>query len=113
MKQLRPILIMSSNQERHTKWPTHDRLLTIRTFTKPQRQVANSLRRALHTQGLIVVEGVALAFDTGVLDHGAGVGLQAGHGAADVTVDLDNFLDGGRLQQGRGYALFNAEDDAL
>ena len=54
-----------------------------------------------------------LAFDTGVFDHGAGVGLQAGHGAADMLVDFDYFFDGGGFEEGGGYALFNAEEDAV
>jgi len=47
-----------------------------------------------------------------VLDHAAGVGLQAGHGAPDVAVDFDDLLDGGGLEEGGGHALFDAEDDA-
>jgi hypothetical protein len=30
-----------------------------------------------------------------------------------VAVDFDNLLDGAGLEEGRGYALFDAEDDAL
>jgi hypothetical protein len=40
------------------------------------------------------VEGVVLALDTGVLDQVAGIGLQAGHGAANVLVNLNNLLYG-------------------
>jgi hypothetical protein len=42
---------------------------------------------------------VALRSDSGVLDHAAGVGLEAGHGGTDVSVDLDNLLDGTSLEQ--------------
>lgn len=56
------------------------------------------------------MEGVGLAFDAGVFDHAAGVGLETGHGAADVAVDFDDFFDGGGFEEGRGDALFDAED---
>jgi hypothetical protein len=36
---------------------------------------------------------VVLAFDTGVLNQVSGVGLEAGHGAANVLVDFDDLLD--------------------
>ena len=54
-----------------------------------------------------------LAFDSGMFDHGAGVGLQARHGAADVSVDFDYFLDGRGFEEGGGYALLNAEEDTM
>ena len=56
---------------------------------------------------------MGLALDAGVLDHGAGVGLEAGHGTANVAVDLYNLLDGGGLEEGGGDALLDAEDDAF
>ena len=56
---------------------------------------------------------MVLALDAGVFDHASCVGLQARHGAADVAVDFDNLLDGARLEEGRGYALFYAEDYAF
>lgn len=37
---------------------------------------------------------MVLGFDAGVLDHGAGVGLQTGHGAADVGINFDDLFDG-------------------
>jgi hypothetical protein len=108
VEQLRPIFIKSSNQEGNAKRPTHDGLFTLGTFTETQRQVANGLRSALYAEGLIVVESVALALDTGVLDHGARIGLQARHGASNVTVNLDNLFDGGGFEESRGHALLDA-----
>lgn len=58
------------------------------------------------------METVVLALDAGVFDHGAGVGLQAGHGAADVSVDFDDFFNGGGFEEGGGDAFFYAEDHA-
>jgi hypothetical protein len=40
------------------------------------------------------VEGMVLAFDTGVLDQVAGIGLQTRHGATDVLINFNNLLDG-------------------
>jgi hypothetical protein len=51
---------------------------------------------------------MGLALDAGVLKHAASVGLETGHGAADVSVDFDDLLNGGGLQEGRCYALLNA-----
>lgn len=113
MEQLRAVLIITSNQQRNTKRSAHDGLLTLSTLTEPQGQIADGLGAALDTEGLVVVEGVALALDAGVLDHGAGICLEAGHGAADVAVDLDNLFDGGGLEKGRCHALLDAEDHAL
>ena len=55
---------------------------------------------------------MVLRLHASVLDHGAGVGLETGHGASDVAVDLDNFLYGRGLEEGGGDALLDAEDDA-
>ena len=59
------------------------------------------------------MEAVILTLDAGVFDHGTSVGLQAGHGAADVGIYFDNLFDRGGLEEGGGYALFDAEEDAM
>lgn len=56
---------------------------------------------------------MALALDAGVLNHGPGVGLETGHGAANVAVDLDNLLDGGGFEEGGGDSLFDSQDNAF
>jgi hypothetical protein len=48
-----------------------------------------------------------------MLDHGASVGLETGHGAADVGVDFDDFLNGGGYEERGGDALLNAEENAV
>lgn len=113
MKQLGTVLVKASDEERNTKGPAHDGLLSVSALSEAQGKVANSLGGALHTEGLVVVEGVALALDAGVLNHGPCVGLEAGHGASDVAVDLDNLFDGGGFEEGGCDSLFDAEDDAL
>jgi hypothetical protein len=62
---------------------------------------------------LVVVEGVVLALDARVLDHAAGIGLQARHGASDVGIDFDNLLHRARLKERRRHALFYPEDYAF
>lgn len=113
MKQLRAVLVETGDEERDTKGPAHDGLLSVGTLSEAQGQIADGLSAALDAEGLVVVEGVALALDTGVLDHGPGIGLKAGHGAADVAVDFDNLFDGGGFEEGGCDALLDAEDDAL
>jgi len=113
MEKLRPILINTRNQQSNAKRPAHDAILAIGALAETQGEITNGLGARLDAQRLVVVEGVGLALDAGVLDHGAGVGLEPGHGAADVAVDLDDLLDGGGLEEGGGYALFDAEDDAF
>lgn len=111
--QARTVLVVASNQQGDAERPTHDALLAVSRLAEPQGQVADGLGAALDAQGLVVVEGVALALDARVLHHAPGVGLQPAHGAADVPVDLDDLLDGGGLEEGRGHALLDAEHDAL
>ena len=110
--QLRPVLVNPSNEQGHAKRPTHNALLALGALTEPQRQVANRLRAALNPQRLVVVESVILALDAGVLDHGAGISLQAGHGAADVAVYFDDLFDRGGFEESGGNAFFDAEDYA-
>lgn len=107
--QLWTILINASNQQRHTKGPTHDTLLSISTLSESQREITDCLRTALDAQRLIVMERVVLGFGAGVLNHAAGVGLEPGHGAADVVVDFDNLFHRGGLEEAGGDALFDAE----
>lgn len=59
------------------------------------------------------MEAVILTLNAGVFDHRARIGLQAGHGAADVGVYFDNLFDGGGLEESGGYALFDAKEDAM
>lgn len=113
MVQARAVLVVSSNKKRNTKRPAHDRLAAVSRLAEAQSQIADGLGAALHPEGLGVVEGVRLALDTGVLNHAACVGLETGHGAADVLVDLDDLLDGGGLEEGGGYTLLDAEDDTF
>lgn len=56
---------------------------------------------------------MVLRLDARMLDHGPGVGLQAGHGAANVAVDFDDFLDRGGFEERTGYALFYADYHAI
>jgi hypothetical protein len=108
--QTRPVLIVTRNEERYAKRPAHNALLALCALAKPQRQVAYRLGAALHSQLLVVVEGVVLALDSCVLDHASCIGLQTRHGASNVAVNFDNLLHGARLEKGRGYALFYAEN---
>jgi hypothetical protein len=104
---------VARNQKRDAKRPAHDSVLALGSLTKPQRQVANSLRAAFNSQRLVVVESVVLALDSRVLDHTAGVGLQAAHRAADMTVYFDYLFDTRGFEEGGGDTLFNAEDYAF
>jgi len=91
--QARPFLIPPGNQQRHPKWPTHDTLLTLGTLAKPQGKITDTLRAALDSQRLAMVERVALSLYASVLDERPCVGLESGHGASDVAVDFDDLLD--------------------
>lgn len=111
--ELGAVLVVASDQKGDTEGTAHDALLAIGALAEAQGEVADGLGAALDAQVLVVVEIVALALDAGVLDHAASVGLQPGHGAPDVAVDLDDLLDGRGLQQRRRHALLHAQDDAL
>lgn len=104
---MRTILINTSEQQGDTKRPTHDALLVIPRLSESQGQVTDGLGAALDSQRLGVVEGMVLAFDTGMLDQGPGICLQTGHGAANVLVDLNDLLDGGGLEEAGGDTLLD------
>lgn len=59
------------------------------------------------------MEGVVLGFDSGVLDHASGIGLETRHGAADVGVYFYDLFDGRGDKEGGGDALFDAEENAM
>lgn len=113
MEQLGAVLVVTGNQKSYTERSAHDGLLSLSTLTEAQGQVTDGLGAALDAERLVVVEGMALGLDTGVLDHGACVSLEAGHGAADVAIDLDDLLYGGGLEEGGGDTLLDTEDNAF
>ena len=108
-----PVLVEAGDEQGDAEGAAHDRLLAVGALAEAQGEVADGLGAALDAQGLVVVEGVALALDAGVLDHAARVGLQPAHGAADVAVDLDDLLHRRRLEQRRRHALLHAQHHAL
>ena len=59
------------------------------------------------------MEAVVLTLNAGVFYHGASVRLQAGHGAPDVGVYLDNLFDGGGFEEGGSYTLLDTEKNAM
>lgn len=91
----------------------HERVVVLDRLAEAERKVTHGLRAALDANLLVVRERVHLAGDTRVVDHGARVGGQARHGAANVPVDLHNLLDGRALQQGGLHALLNTEHRAV
>lgn len=113
MVQRRTILIITCDQQGDAEGTAHDAGFAVGRLAEAEGQVADGLGAGLDAELLVVVEGVGLAFHAGVLDHRAGIGLQPGHGAADVAVDLDDLLDGGGLKEGGGYALLDTQDDAF
>ena len=111
--ELGAVLVVAGDEQGDAEGAGHDALLAVGALAEAQGQVADGLGAALDAQGLVVVEGVALGLDAGVLDHAAGVGLKARHGAPDVPVDLDNLFDRRRLQKRRGHPLLHAQHHAL
>jgi hypothetical protein len=109
MIQLWSIFIYPSNQKCNPKRPTHNPfILIIISLPKPQRQITYRLRTAFDSQRLIIGEKVVLGFDTGMVNHGAGIGCEARHGAANVSVDLDDFFNRGGFKEDRGDPFFDA-----
>jgi hypothetical protein len=56
--QRRTVLVPASDKKSDTERPGHYALLSFRTLTESQRQIAYALRAALNRQRLGVVEGV-------------------------------------------------------
>lgn len=118
---------MASNQQGDTEWPRlcgsapvseciathHERVVVVDTLAEPEGKVTHSLGAALDTNLLVVGERVHLRGDAGVVDHGARVGSETRHGAAEVAVNLHNLLNGRRLEEGRLDTLLDAENDTL
>lgn len=105
--------VISGNQQGHTERPRHDPLLPVHTLTEPEGEVTDDLGTRLDRQVLVIVKLVAHRLGPGVLDHRPGVGLQAGHGASEVVVDLDNLLHRRRFPERRVDPLLDTENDAL
>ena len=111
--QLRSHLVNTRNQQRHAKRPTHHGLLVMHALPEPERKITHGLRDALDLDPFVVREGVVLSGDARVVDHGACVGGEAGHGASEVTVDFHDFFDGTGFEEGRLDAFLDGEDDAF
>ena len=56
---------------------------------------------------------MVLALHAGPVNQGLGVGCEAGEGACDVAVDLDDLLDASGLHEGAGNPLLDGQDHAL
>lgn len=113
MVQAWAVLIVSCDQQCHTKGSAHDALLAVCRLAKAQGQVTDGLGARLDAQILVVVEGVALALDTGVLHHAARISLQTTHCTANVSVNFDNLFNGRGLEEGGCHALFDTEHDTF
>ena len=111
--QLRSHLVNTRNQQRHAKRPTHHGLLVMHALPEPERKITHGLRDALDLDPFVVREGVVLSGNACVVDHGARVGGEAGHGASEVTVDFHDFFDGAGFEEGRLDAFLDGEDDAF
>jgi hypothetical protein len=53
------------------------------------------------------MKGMVLRLYARMFDHGTGVGLQSGHCAPNVTVNLNYLLDGRGFEEGRGNTFLN------
>jgi hypothetical protein len=59
------------------------------------------------------MECVGLGLDSCVLNHASGIGLETGHGTANVAVYFYNLFDRGGFEEGGGYTLFDAKNYAF
>src|ERR1051325_11713993 len=75
-------------------------------------EVADLLDEDVDRDGLVVGDAVHLRLDAGAVHQGAGVGHEAGGGAADVGVDGEDLLDALRHDEAAGDALVDEQDDA-
>lgn len=105
--------IYTCDQQCDAKRPTHHRLFVMHTLPEPERKITHRLRDALNLDPLVVREIVVLGGDARVVDHGACVGGEAGHGASEVAVDFHDFFDGAGFKEGGLDAFLDCEDDAF
>ena len=85
----------------------------MHTLPKPERKITHRLCGALDLDPFVVREAVVLCGDACVVDHGACVGSEAGHGTAEVMVDFHDFFDRAGFEEGGLDAFLDGEDDAL
>ena len=85
----------------------------MHALSKPKCEITHRLCDAVNPDPFVVREGVVLGGDAGVVDHGACVGSEAGHGAPKVVVDFHDLLDGAGFEEGRLDAFLDGEDDAF
>jgi len=48
-----------------------------------------------------------------MFDHASGIGLQSGHSAANVAVNLDDLFDRGSFKKGRCHTLLYTKNNTL
>lgn len=85
----------------------------MHALTEPKREVTHGLRDALDLDPFVIREGVVLCGDACVVDHGACVGGEAGHGTSEVTVDFHDLFDGAGFEERGLDAFLDGEDDAF
>lgn len=110
----------------------HHGFIVFGALTKAERKVAYGLGHTLDLDLFVVCKrmvlfdflsvwarrtrmqvGTDLACDTRMLDHRPGIGGEATHGSAEVTVDLHDLFDRAALEELGLDALLYAEDDAF
>ena len=109
-------LIHATNQECDTVWPGHRLpLAAFVALSEVDSDVRDRLGDGLDVHWLVVVEGMILGFNAGVVDENAGVSDDSAHGTGAVPVDFDQLLarSGRDLKLGGVKFLLNSEDDAL
>ena len=85
-------LVDPGDEKGDAKRAAHHCVLVVHTLSETKCEIANRLCDTLHLDALVVGEGMVLGGDTGVIDDGARVGGETGHGTPEMRVDLHDFL---------------------
>ena len=85
--------------EASKRWATvlysahHLRFVFFPAFSKTKSQVTNGLSQGLHRHIFIVCEFVVLSLYASMLHQSTGIGNEAAHSNANMTVNFKNLLD--------------------
>ena len=91
-KQLRAELVNAGDEEGDAERAAHHRVLIVHALAETECKVADRLCDTLHFDALVVGECVVLGGDAGMVDDGARIGGETGHGTPEMCVDLHDFF---------------------
>ena len=111
MVKLDSIFVNSGKQEGNTERSTHEFFFCV--FREHKAQVTNALCEGSCLDRFVECEAVVLGLHTGTLHKSACVRSESRVGSGDVTINLHNLLNAGRLEERRVQTLLDSQNYTL